>query len=177
MSMRENNSATLSRPLGVTAIAAVWMLFGIVGLSHLVWNVASGEWETDFGVTLLFGAVSCFVQLACAVGLFRMQNWARWWVRLFTALGALSFLASYVYLLFGGDSGAGESGWVLEAAAFIFLLWTWFYLGRREVVARFMFADGKNAQETADEFIDGQIETLRSEKHRGQDSQSGKGGL
>ena len=175
--MRENNSATLSRPLGVTVIAAVWMLFGIVGLSHLIWNVASGEWETDFGVTLLFGAVSCFVQLACAVGLFRMQNWARWWVRLFTALGALSFLASYVSPLFGEDSGAGELGWVLEAAAFIFLLWTWIYLGRREVVARFMFADGKNAQETADEFIDGQIETLRSEKHRGQDSQSGKGGL
>ena len=160
--------------LGVTIIAAVWTLFGIVGLSYLVWNVASGEWKTDFGITtLIFVSVFCFVQLTCAVGLFRMQNWARWWVRLVSSLGTLSFVVSYVNVLFGAYVNVifGED-FALKAATFIFLLWTWFYLSRREVVARFMFADGKNAQETADE-----IETLRSKKHRGQDSQSGKGGL
>ena len=147
--MRENNLATLSRPLGVTVIAVVWTLlsvFGIWGASYFIWHAVSGGLTavesgepgvvigTNVAVVLVF-----LIQLAFSVGLFRMRNWARRVVRFFAALTVLTFLFDiFYYASFGEDLGSGAANWTRNTVTALFDLWAWFYLGRQAVVACFL---------------------------------------
>ena len=250
MSMRENNSATLSRPLGVTAIAVVSILLGCLALSLLVIYLTGDQWQADLAhpsagiqriillgflcfvvmicgdrlllpavavVSILLGCLAlsllviyltggqwqaalaypsagiqitillgflCVAPMVCGGGLLCMKEWARRGAR--ACIASLSMFESacvlWYFIYFGSLQDAialMTAYWGLSifiAALFIFQLWAWFYLGRREVVARFMLTEGDNMPETADEFLERKIE-MKSENYRVQDLQSGKGGL
>ena len=188
MSMRENNSATVSRPLGVTAIAVVSILFGCLALPPFVIYL-TGQWQADLAYPsagirkIITLGLLCFVPLICGGGLLCMQEWARRGARIGIAAFSMFEPACVLWFIYFGslqDAIALMTAYwglsIFIAALFIFQLWAWFYLGRREVVARFMLTEGDNMPETADEFLERKIE-MKSENYRVQDLQSGKGGL
>lgn len=88
------------RPLGVTILAALEFLMGVIFIFGALGGVAmgsliAGEMGAYIGSMItVIAAVGAVIEFIIGWGLFTGKNWARWVGIIFAGLGALSGLAS-----------------------------------------------------------------------------------
>ncbi len=124
------------RPTGVTVIAVLMMLTGLLLLLGAIAVIAVAFWTSGWGdsgdffgpLYGLFGVIMLVIGIAymgLAIGLLRLKPWARSVARVLAVFGLLSALLSVL---------AGDPTSILSLVFNVIIVW---YLGRNEVRAAF----------------------------------------
>src|SRR5689334_3354559 len=100
-----------TRPLGITIIAIIMLIYGILGIIGGITLLGS---NSTFGIIALILGV---LELVLAWGMWSLQKWAFWTTVVLEVLAVLNG----IFALTGGNTGGGIIGIVIALIILIYL--------------------------------------------------------